>query len=242
MKPVLCITLCSMLFTLTACRHHPAPPPVKRNNALIIGDPTHCGIENMVIFPVGSSYKSVTQDNGRSKKENRLRFEINSIETGNYDRLAKEEYINYNENEFDIRNILFYDLPTGQSYPLLSDTVHILSFALHLEFESKLIFYRIVKTDLNKDSIFNSSDPVTLFTSDLNGKNLVQVTPDNEQFIDYFYYPNTQTILVKTIIDADSTRSFTSTDETNFREVKLKMPAMGREIFSRSLKDSLRVQ
>jgi hypothetical protein len=81
-----------------------------------------------------------------------------------------------------------------------------------------------------------------LFVSDIYGKNLTQITPDNEQFVDYFYYPQTQTILIKTIIDADKDKNFTNFDETNFREMKIKEPAMGREIFKKSLKDSLRIQ
>jgi hypothetical protein len=223
-----------------------APQPTKENTSIIIGDPMDCGIDSMVIFPTGTSYLPTKEEKKReSERENNegiLSFKTNNSKESYHDKRAMVEYINNNENEFDIRNILFHDLNTGISYPLLHDTAHILSFALHREFTHAQIFYRIVKKDHNNDDIYNSEDPVILYTSDLNGKNLIQVTPDDEKFVDYFYYPKTQKILVKSIIDRNDDKIFTNSDETNFRELNIKEPAMGREIFSKSLKDSLRIQ
>jgi hypothetical protein len=98
-----------------------------------------------------------------------------------------------------------------------------------------------VKKDFNADSVFNSKDPVMLFISDIFGKNLTQVTPDNEQFVDYFYYADTQKILIKSSIDQDANKEFNAGDETNFRDMSILAPNMGREIFAKSLKDSLRL-
>lgn len=221
------------------------PKPISKKAALIIGNPLDCGIENISLFPVGTNYKPQVIEGDRSVAENALDIAKSTLtfssNSGVFsDRLAEKEYINGNENEFDIRNILFYDLKGGGTYPLVTDTIHILSFAIHKEFPSPKIFYRVVKKDLNKDSVYNSKDPVMLFISDIFGKNLAQVTPDNEQFLDYFYYPDTQKILIKSAIDADDDKEFTSNDETNFRDMNIRDPKMGRDIFSKSLKDSLR--
>ena len=54
-------------------------------------------------------------------------------------------------------------------------------------------------------------------------------------------YADTQKILIKSAIDADNNKEFSNTDETNFREMSIKEPMMGKEIFTKSLKDSLRV-
>lgn len=236
------------LVVFTACfRNKSDKPHLKKNDALIIGNPFDYGMDNILIFPVGSNYKPVVYEN-RSLEINKLtpssevlNFTLNSG-TSFYDRTAKEEYINTDEDRFDIRNILFYDLKTNKTYPLVMDTLHILSFAMHKEFAKPMIFYRVVKNDYNKDSVFNSQDPVMLFVSDLYGRDFKQITPANEQFIDYTYYAQTQTILIKTILDSDTNKYFTSFDETNFREMKIDEPAMAREIFKKSLKDSLRIQ
>jgi hypothetical protein len=249
MKPGLLIII--FLLILTSCNpkaEEPAKPKLKKNDALIIGNPLNYGMENLLLFPVGANYKpEVVESENKpvneppQKKGEVLSFTVN-VNDAYYDRSASQEYVNTDEDKFDIRNILFYDLKTGKTYPLLSDTLHILSFALHKEFEKPLIFYRIVRKDINHDSIFNSSDPVMLFISDLSGTGLIQITPDEEKFVDYTYYPQTKIILVRTIVDTDRDGQFTMYDETNFREMPITAPAMGKEIFNKSLKDSLRKQ
>lgn len=219
--------------------------PEKVHDALIIGDPLDCGIENNLMFPLGSNYSpDVYKKSGssdlRSNLKKTLFFSQNKAVLN--DRYATVEYMNENIEDFDIRNILFYDLITGQSYPLHNESLHILSFAIHREFKEPLILYRMVRKDLNMDKKFNSADPVMFYVSNLNGSNLTQVTSENEKFIDYFYYPSTETILIKTIVDSNENLEFEANDETNFLEMKINDPAYGREIFSKSLKDSLRIQ
>ena len=236
------------IIAFTACNKRKDKIVLKKNNALIIGNPLDYGMENILIFPVGSNYKPIIYDNIESgnEKDKQISYKNNVSFSQNkssfHDRSAEVEYINTDEDKFDIRNILFYDLKSGQTYPLVKDTLHILSFAMHKEFGKPLIFYRIVKNDYNKDSIFNSQDPVMLFVSDMYGKNFTQITPSDEQFVDYTYYKQTQTILLKTIIDSDKDKKFSNTDETNFSEMKIKEPSLAREIFKKSLKDSLRAQ
>lgn len=212
--------------------------------SLIIGDPLDYGVAGTLIFPVGSNYNPAVFNDENDEiaeinKKLNISFASNSSSSFN-DRHADAEWINPSEQQFDIKNILFYDQKTGKSFPLLKDTLHILSFAIHKEFKKDLIFYRIVRTDINKDKKYNSDDAVMLYCSNLHGDSLTQLTPDNERFLDYFYYDSTQTILVKTMIDANRDSTYSVTDETNFREVNLLSPAPGREIFSKSLKDSLR--
>lgn len=244
------LTLIIITISFACTKQTKTDKPIKKdNNALIIGNPFDYGMDNILIFPVGSNYKPVVYESQESEgnekiistDKSNLSFSLNSS-ASLYDRTAEKEYLNTDEDKFDIRNILFYDLKTGQTYPLVTDTLHILSFAMHKEFGKPLIFYRVVKNDNNNDSIYNSKDPVMLFISDMFGKNLIQITPADEQFSDYTFYKQTQTILIKTIIDSDKDRSFTNFDETNFREMKIKEPSMGREIFPKSLKDSLRTQ
>lgn len=220
------------------------PKAVSKPGSLIIGNPLDCGVENISFFPVGTNYKPKVYEGGAVAKviegaTSVLNFTMNS--RGSYkDVSAEAEYINGNEDEFDIRNILFYDRKSGVTYPLVSDTVHILSFAIHKEFPKPMIFYRIVKKDINVDSVYNSKDAIMLFISDIFGKNMTQITPDDEQFLEYFYYSDTQKILIKSAIDRDGNKEFASNDETNFRDMNINEPKMGREIFSANLKDSLR--
>lgn len=248
MKRKLILMFTVLIVIAIACKEKPKKNNTQLNNtnALIIGNPFDYGTDNILIFPVGSNYKAEVYNkidnlDRLSSSDIKLSFSQNNNATL-YDKTAEKEYLNTDENKFDIRNILFYNLKTGISYPLINDTLHILSFAIHKEFEKPLIFYRIVKNDNNADSIYNSLDPVMLFISDIYGKNFVQITPENEKYSDYTYYKQTNTILIKTIIDSDNDKSFSNIDETNFREMKIINPSFGREIFEKSLKDSLRMQ
>lgn len=235
--------------------HNDIPKDAKSANiSLVIGNPINYGLKNVLLFPVGGNYNpSITQgdkpssgfsdssEDEKQLKNSDISFFSRNEGASQIDKSASYEYWNTREEEFDIRNILFYDQVARTTYPLIKDTIHILSFAIHNEFAKPLIFFRIVKNDINKDGKYNSKDAVMLYICDTDGKNLVQTTPANEQFFDYFYYPQTCSILAKTSIDIDKDSSFTELDETNFREVLLDSPAFGREIFTKNLKDSLRV-
>jgi hypothetical protein len=232
-----------IILFLISCTKHKNTEGIKKS--LIIGDPLECGISQALLFPVGTNFLERNSkdlvDNGSSIKRKGIVYFSENSSVFN-DRLAKVEYINERLDDFDIRNILFYNLNLGTSHPLSLDTIHILSFAIHNEFKNPLIFYRIVKKDLNNDGRYNSLDPVMLYVSDLNGEGLTMITPENEQFIDYFYYPSVQKIIIKTIIDSDHNKKFEANDETNFLEMKIDKPEFGKEVFTKSIKDLLRNQ
>lgn len=220
--------------------------------SLVIGDPLDCGIEGKLMFPIGTSYHPEVFEPSLDEAGNAIEglgfsgyknMTFTANEVAHYDRNAKQEFVNEQSDDFDITNILFYDLKSGESYPLIkNDTLHILSFAIHKEFENDLIFYRAVRKDFNYDEKYNSLDPIGLFVSPLGGDTLIQVTPDNQQFIDYFYYADTQKILAKTRIDADGDTLYSPYDETNFVEMKLSEPAFGKPLFPENLKSELKAQ
>lgn len=246
MNKLVVYTFCIMSFlSCKLFKKKDTVAPSAKELALVIGNPFDFGLDSVIAFPVGANYNpKISSNNNESEQEvssdNAVTFSKNSV--AKYDKRATMEFVNSSERDFDIRNILFYDKITGQTFPLINDTLHILSFAIHKEFKKPLVFYRVVKIDINKDNKYNSADAVMLYTSDLRGKNFTQITPENEQFFDYFYYPETNTILIKTSIDVDNNKKFTELDETNFREMKILNPQFGKEIFSASLKDSLRKQ
>lgn len=262
MKPYI-LSTSLILLACVACKRK--PDPIDGVNkpyamALVIGNPIHYDTSALLMFPIGANYNpQISKKPEYSADELNNNFGDNdSKSSGSYsytsnqgfvenratlfDKAAQKEYVNENTEDFDIRNILFYHKRSGKSYILSRDTLHILSFAIHNEFDNPLIFYRVVKMDINKDKKYNSSDAVMLYVSKTDGTELMQITPADEQFYDYFYYHETQSILIKTAYDIDGDRKFTELDETNFREMRLAKPEFGREIFPKDLKDSLKRQ
>ena len=250
-----------LLYSLSACLFFSCAEEAKtrtekvpvKSDALIIGDPLDCGLDSLLIFPLGSSYypevinpdviNVVGEENasfeGTYGNSSNVAFSQNS-NSRLYDKSAAVEYVNDNAEDYDIRNLLFYDMFTQESYPLVLDSLHILSFALHKEYDRDLIFYRVVKKDFNEDMKYNSLDPVMLYVSDLDGRNFTQITPDDQHFLDYTYYKETQSIMIKTVLDSDKNKAFMSNDETSFSSMKIMEPAKAKEIFSDDLKKSLR--
>ena len=226
--------------------------PIIADKSLIIGDPVDNILEGHLIFPIGSSYRPMVhnpdvsqygyQGSFRFKLNNVAAYDVSHGNVGGFDNNAVIEYRNDEESTFDISNILFYNQETRKSYSLTDDTVHILSFAIHKEFKNPQILYRVVKADYNQDSMYNSKDGVMLFSSTLDGKNFTQLTPDNQQYLKYYYYKDKQTVLVKSVIDSDSTLSFDPFDETNFILVDLNKPGIGVALFSDSTKMMLKNQ
>lgn len=256
---IICIVL---LLSVLACKTPPKHVPPSEI-AMVIGDPVEYGSKDYILFPVGGNYNpeisqpkadysnnepdEETSNDGvlgltsNASKGVTLQKRSNDLNSSYMmDKDAQYEFGNANESDFDIRNLLFYNKKTGASYPLVDDTIHILSFAFHYEFKKPLVFYRIVKKDINKDNKYNSKDAVMLYISDTLGRNFTIITPENEQLLTYFHYPESNTLLVKTALDIDKNGKFTESDETNFREVKLDNPALGRPIFSDSLKANLK--
>lgn len=217
------------------------------SDELAIGDPLNYGVDSMLIFPIGRAYYEVEVKKDKKKKRSidparaksaQVEFSPN---TGlrPYDKTADEEYVNRNLEEFDIRNMLFYNSFTQDKYPLTETTLHILSFGLHRDYGNKMIFYRVVLNDYNGDGFFNNEDPVVLCISDLYGRNFVQVTSDEEQFIDYTYNEETETIMIKTLADSDGNKKFNEVDEVIFSTMKVLEPAMSTKIFTDDMKQSL---
>jgi len=258
MKIQLLYCLVPLTIAIFACSEEKEKPQEKStNNALIIGDPMDCGLDSISVFPVGASYnpkvigsddrKDVAEERAVEANQDELRtsevsFSANTVGTGTYmwDTKAQIEYTNQDEDNLDIRNLVFYNFQTGKTYPLVEDTIHILSFAIHREYTKPMIFYRIVHRDYNRDGKFDGNDPVSLYISNLDGTDFVQITPSTEHFIDYSYYPSTQSLLIKTAIDSNKDLKFLVNDETNFRRMDLLKPAMAKNIFDDNLKNTLR--
>lgn len=246
--------ICSLsVLVLASCgekKAAPRQPAPEKSDALIIGDPIDCGLDSLLIFPLGSSYSpeiiGSNEEVGQTIAVGTVSYSTQAVSfaendaINQYDRNAAEEFVNKNAESYDIRNLLFYDMNSQKTYPLVLDSLHILSFALHREFDRDMIFYRVVKKDLNKDEKYDNLDPVMLYVSDLNGQNFTQITPEDEQFIDYTFYAATNTILIKTVIDSDKNLKFLTNDETSFSSMKIMEPAKAKEIFSKDLKNSLR--
>ncbi|MFZ5554197.1 MAG: hypothetical protein ACOZCO_13855 [Bacteroidota bacterium] len=230
---------------------------------LIIGDPAPFSSDSLVIFPVGMA--NYVPDETEKPDENTttlksglgLTNKVTSAANGavsyNYNiTLANTDFnneygtysvfTNDKTEVVDIRNLIFYNKYTGESRKLLDEKLHIISFSIHHEFGKSVIMYDVVKNDYNEDKKFDRNDPVMLFISDLQGNNFIQLTPEDENYLTYFYYKESGRMLIKVCKDGDGNKKFDLYDQTLFREVDMKKPSLGKTLFGESMIEDLKKQ
>lgn len=221
-----------------------------REPQLIIGDPISYSVDSLTIFPVGLSsyvpYETAKPDVQRGSgnfgiiSNGTASVGFTSYSWSNSYASDIRTFTNENTANVDIRNLIFYNRFTGKNYKILTDKLHIIAFSIHNEFKNPIIMYHVVKNDYNKDKKYDYNDPVMLYISDLYGKNLIQLSPDQEQYLDYTFYRETNKILLKVKSDTDTNRVFDSYDQCIFREVNLNEPSMGKVLFGQEMIDDLK--
>jgi hypothetical protein len=254
-----------VVMTIPSCTEEKKDEPKEEIvSQLIIGDPTSYGSDSMIVFPVGMTYVPVESVGSNADRENGYKDEMATEEVmneangtysdqvnvrfsegdmqmnsyGNFKMFANEEM-----GSVDMRNLIFYNQFTGESLRLYDEKLHIISFSVHYEFGDKpIIMYDIVKHDYNEDSLFDRKDPVMLYISDMNGDHFTQLTPEDETYLTYFYYYQSGRLLLKVSKDGDGNKQFDPYDQTIFREVNLKKPAMGEILFGEDLINDLKEQ
>ena len=142
--------------------------------------------------------------------------------------------------DYKIYNFIFYRKQDGETHLLLKKKAIINSFDF-LETKilgktpTRLWLYKILEQDTNADKKLNFEDAIVGYISDLSGKNLVQVTPNNSQILNWVIIKSQNALFLKIIKDSDNDKKFTENDKTNFIRVNLDKPAMGTEIISEQI-------
>jgi hypothetical protein len=149
------------------------------------------------------------------------------------------------KRENPLYNIIFYHKQDGETHLLLNKKAIINSFDL-LETKAsakpqiKFWLYKIIDRDTNEDKKLNSEDAIIGYLSDLSGKNLQQITPNNSQIINWVVIPSQNAIFLKILKDSNNDKKFTGSDKTNFIRVNLEQPGMGTEIISDQIEQEIK--
>jgi hypothetical protein len=158
----------------------------------------------------------------------------------NQDRLSSYEnrYNYYN-------NIIFYGKNDGKTNILLNKKAIITGFDLLEEkrvgkSSARYWLYQIIDSDTNGDQKLDIQDAKIGYLSDLSGKNLQQITPNNTQVLNWAIVQSAGAIFIKIIKDSDNDQKFTEKDETNFIRVNLDKPVIGSEIISDEIEQKIK--
>ncbi|MDZ8258597.1 hypothetical protein [Nostoc sp. ChiQUE01b] len=150
-----------------------------------------------------------------------------------------------NERNNQLYNIIFYQKQGSEAHLLLNKKAIITSFDL-LEVKAaekpttRVWLYKIIDQDTNIDKKLNSEDATIGYLSDLSGKNLQQITPNNTRIISWVVVPSQNAIFLKIIKDSNNDKKFTKEDKTNFVRVNLDKIGMGTEIISDQIEQEIK--
>lgn len=151
----------------------------------------------------------------------------------------------YSDRGMSYSNIIFYRKKDGQSHLLLNKKAIISSYEFLEKKEkgkpaARFWLYRIIENDTNGDKQLTYEDASIGYLSDLSGKNLRQITPNNTQLVNWSLVQSIGAIFVKVIKDSDNDKKFTERDEVTFIRVNLAKPSIGTEIISDKIKQDLK--
>ncbi len=141
-----------------------------------------------------------------------------------------------------IYNLIFYSKKDASTNILLNKKAIIKSFDL---IEKKGIgqpvkrfwLYRIIEKDTNQDNKLDYRDATAGYLSDLSGRNLQQITPDNTQLNSWKVVQSTGAIFLEITKDTDNDQKF---DTKSYIRVNLDNPGIGKEIISNQLEDQIK--
>lgn len=117
-------------------------------------------------------------------------------------------------------NVVFFNRKTGKNQLLTKNKVRISQIhAIRDEYEGNnkildgKILYEIGNEDYNKDGKLNGQDPEYLFCSEIDGSNLIKISPDNEDLRFFKVIPKSNQILIRTVRDTKRDSIFDREDE-----------------------------
>lgn len=143
-------------------------------------------------------------------------------------------------------NMVFYNTHT-KNYHLLSDQKMIIEryFTPELDQSKKeeplpFLFFEIKVDDYNQDKLLDLKDPTYLFVTDLEGKNLKQISPKNMDLTKWNYISSSKQFLISSKVDSDKNKKFDHYDEIRTYLVPIDSLESPKEIFSEEFKTELK--
>lgn len=156
--------------------------------------------------------------------------------------LLSSSYSRSYRDRNNVYNLIFYSKKDASTNTLLDKKAIIKSFDL---IEKKTIgqsikrfwLYRIIEKDSNEDDKLNYQDATIGYLSDLSGRNLQKITPDNTQLNSWKIVQSTGAIFLEITKDTDNDKKF---DTKSYIRVNLDNPSIGKEIISNQLENEIK--
>lgn len=141
-------------------------------------------------------------------------------------------------------NLVFYDFVADNSFKLFNQETYIAYLRYYQNYSGRdkrnpgivknWILYCVKNVDSNKDGKIDSDDPDILYSSDIHGKNLKQLTTEQESVASIHVYHDQGFALLTMQRDSDKDGSY-KTDDKEYFHIKLDLAtlSLGKKIESK---------
>jgi hypothetical protein len=211
----------------------------KNQQLLVYGEYMDLDSTDYLLIPLGMKTAEDVEDKGlRSKSADEY-----SSYTGSY---RSYKYNFYSLDFGNCNNIIFYNKRTDETHLLLQKPAIVSQFYFpyyNKEYTGDKYYFILLgirEDDSNADGYINSEDAERVYLADLSGKNMVQITPDNTQLVDWFIDPATNNILMKVRLDTNKDQKFNYYDEIEIMKTSISAPAQGKVIIGDEIKSKIR--
>ncbi|OFY82493.1 MAG: hypothetical protein A3F72_00260 [Bacteroidetes bacterium RIFCSPLOWO2_12_FULL_35_15] len=213
---------------------------IKNQQILVYGDYLDLDSTDYLLIPLGMK----TIDGGEGKS---LRSKSQDEYSESYTGSSRSYKYNFYSLDFgNCNNIIFYNKKNDETHLMLQNPAIISQFYFpyyNKEYVGEKYYFILVGIrgdDTNADGYINSEDAEKVYISDLSGKNLYQITPDNTQLVDWFIDVKTNNILMKVRFDTNKDQKFNYYDEIEILKTSIKSPVQGKEIISKEIKINIK--
>ncbi len=212
----------------------------KNQQILVYGDYMDLDSTDYILIPLGMKTVEKEEDKGlRSKSSD----EYSESYSGSY---RSYKYNFYTLDFGNCNNIIFYNKKTDETHLLLQKPAIISQF--YFPFYDKeyigekyyFILIGIHEDDTNLDGYINGDDAESVYLTDLSGRNMFRITPDNTQLVDWFIDMSTNNILMKVRFDSNKDRKFNYYDDIEILKTAIDTPVVGKMIIGNEIKANIK--
>ncbi len=213
---------------------------LKNQKILVYGDYMDLDSTDYLLIPIGMKTIDQVEDKG-----------LRSKSSDEYAETAADSYRSYKYNFYSLNfgncnNIIFYNKLNDETHLMLQKPAIISQFYFPYyipEYAGKKFYFILIgirEDDTNADGYINSEDAEKVYISDMSGKNMFQINPDNTQLIDWFIDMKTNNILIKVRFDSNKDEKFNYYDEIDILKTSIDSPVMGKRIINKEIKSNIK--
>jgi hypothetical protein len=213
----------------------------KNQQILVYGDYMDLDSTDYLLIPLGMKTIDSKEEKGGLRSKSSSEY-LESDARG----FSRYKYNFYSLNFGNCNNIIFYNKKNDETHLMLQHPAIVSQFYFpyydkdYIAEKFYFILLGIREDDTNLDGYINSDDAEKVYIADLSGKNMIQISPNQTQLVDWFIDVTTNNILMKVRFDSNKDRKFDYYDEIEILKTSIDSPTEGKKIIGTEIKANIK--